>query len=66
MQNLRRSGTLSFYFFDKMKSHFVRNVFLNGFLLTSAVFVSRETISRTDEMNMMLSLSCGLAENVSC
>ena len=48
--------SLSFYFFDKMKSHFVWNEFLNGFFFTSAVFVSRETISRTDEMNMMLSL----------
>ena len=49
--------SLSFLiFFDKMKSHFVWNEFLNGFLLMSAVFVSRETISRTDEMNMMLSL----------
>ena len=32
------------------------NLFSNGFLLTPAVFVSCETISRRDEINMMLSL----------
>ena len=40
------------------------NLFSNGFLLTPAVFVSCETISRKNEINMMLSFFANLTGNI--